>query len=147
MLRALAPRQSSGRLLYPHRMHIQPSPYSPSPCATLALPSPPLFHPLLHPRPSSTLSSTLSSTPSSTHFVTPLFPADGDGLLSKAEFKRALKELGYEAPKAELDLVFGALDQDGRYADARTHARACVWYLSPCCLQPISARISASVRT
>ena len=35
------------------------------------------------------------------------------GLVSTSEFKAALKALGYEAPRAELDAVFAALDQDG----------------------------------
>jgi Ca2+-binding EF-hand superfamily protein len=38
---------------------------------------------------------------------------DGDGLVDRKEFRRALKALGYDAPKRESDMMFDALDVDG----------------------------------
>ena len=38
---------------------------------------------------------------------------DGDGRVTKPEFKRALAYLGYKTNKAELDLIFGMMDMDG----------------------------------
>jgi len=38
---------------------------------------------------------------------------DGDGLVSKREFRRAIAALGYEASRAEMDEVFESFDEDG----------------------------------
>ena len=39
--------------------------------------------------------------------------ADGDGHVSRAEFRRAVAELGYEAPRSVVDAVFAGFDRDG----------------------------------
>ena len=38
---------------------------------------------------------------------------DGDGLVSKREFRKALAALGADAPRSEVDVLFDSLDEDG----------------------------------
>lgn len=38
---------------------------------------------------------------------------DGSGLIGKAEFRRAIRAVGFDMPTAELDALFDEIDADG----------------------------------